>query len=140
MNHSTNHSVSQAQALVGEGAFSEAADVFRAVFEQQPDSPEALGALAEVMNQIGQVDSSLALLADSVDSAAPNPGTLQRIADQLAGVGRLEEAADFLLCAVCAAPGDAHLQLKAETLLKTLGRTSQLEWLQSGGEGDVPLV
>jgi thioredoxin-like negative regulator of GroEL len=138
MNHPISHSVSQAQALAGEGAYSEAADVFRALFDQQPGSPEALGALAEVMSQIGQVDSSLALLADSVDSAAPDPGILQRIADQLADVGRLGEAADFLLCAMCAAPEDAHLRLKTETLLKTLGRVDQLEWLQSGGEGEVP--
>lgn len=128
----------EAQHLADDGNYIEAADAFRVLFEEQPNNPEALSALADIMSQIGQTDSALALLADSVDAAEPNPTVLRRIADQLAGVGRLEESADFLLCAFCCAPEDPALRLRLETLLKSLGRLTQLEWLQSGAEGELP--
>jgi Flp pilus assembly protein TadD len=138
MENAPTPALKDAQNLADDGNYTGAADAFRVLFEQQPNNPEALSALAEVMSQIGQTDSALALLADSVDEAAPNPTVLRRIADQLAGVGRLEEAADFLLCAFCCAPEDSALRLRTETILKSLGRLTQLEWLQSGAEGELP--
>jgi thioredoxin-like negative regulator of GroEL len=138
MDHSPTLALKDAQHLADDGNYTEAAAAFRVLFEQQPDSPEALGALADVMSQIGQTDSALALLADSVDAAEPDPLVLRRIADQLAGAGRLDESADFLLCAFCCTPEDPALRLRTETLLKSLGRLTQLEWLQSGAEGELP--
>jgi thioredoxin-like negative regulator of GroEL len=128
----------EAQRLADGGHYTEAAESFRSLFEQQPDSPEALVALADVMGHIGQADSALALLADSVDASNPDPFVLRRIADQLAEVGRLGESADFLLCAFCCSPEDSSLRLRTETLLRSLGRSAQLEWLQSGAVGELP--
>jgi tetratricopeptide (TPR) repeat protein len=127
-----------AQNLADDGLYGEAAAAFNAILEERPDDPDVLRALAGVMQGIGQMESSLALLADSVDASEPNPQVLLMIADQLAEVGRLEESADFLLCAVCAAPENSILRLRTATLLESLGRLKQLEWLQSGAEGDLP--
>lgn len=129
-----------AENLAGDGLYSEAAEAFRSLVERCPGDPEVLGALAGVMLKVGQPEYSLALLADSVNVAEPDPKVLMRIADQLAEVGRLDESADFLICALCSAPEDSMLRLRTETLLGSLGRESQLEWLRTGAEGQVPSV
>jgi predicted Zn-dependent protease len=138
MEHAPETAIKAAQNLADKGQFSEAAQEFESLFEAFPGDPQALEALADIMHEIGQTESSLALLADSVDASKPDPKLLLRIADQLAGVGRLEESADFLLCALCGAPDDAMLRLRTETLIQSLGRTEQLEWLRSGMDGDMP--
>ena len=140
MENASEIAIKSAQALAEKGQFVEAAEAFRSLFEHYPGDPKVLSVLADVMQEVGQTDASLALLADSVDAEKPDPDVLLRIADQLAGVGRLEESADFLLCAVCCAPDDTMLRLRAETLLQSLGRNQQLEWLRSGMEGELPSV
>jgi thioredoxin-like negative regulator of GroEL len=127
-----------AQNLVTSGSYGEAADAFRALFDQQAENPKMLVALADAMAHVGQTDASLALLADSVDESDPDPATLLRISEQLREVGRFEESADFLLCALACSPEDDGLRLKTEDALKALGRTAQLEWLKSGAEGEMP--
>jgi thioredoxin-like negative regulator of GroEL len=138
MDHSPEKALENAQSLIASGEYGEAADAFRVLFDQQPESPEFLVALADAMAHMGQTESSLALLADSINEAAPDPVTLLRISDQLREVGRFEESADFLLCALSCSPEDSSLRSKTEDALKTLGRTAQLEWLRSGAEGELP--
>lgn len=140
MNHIPDETLQSARKLVADGLYGEAADAFREIFDRQPDSSETLIALAEVMEDLGEGDSSLALLADSINKADPSPVTLQRIAEQLSEAGRFEEAADFLLCALSCSPADSSLRSKTEDALSSLGRTVQLEWLRSGAEGDLPSV
>jgi thioredoxin-like negative regulator of GroEL len=138
MDHPPEKAVENAQSLIACGEYGEAADAFQVLFASQPDSPQLLVALADAMAHIGQIDSSLALLADSINESAPDRGTLLRISDQLREVGRFEESADFLLCALSCSPEDPSLRSKTEDALKTLGRTAQLDWLRSGAEGDLP--
>ncbi len=131
-------SLRNAQNLIANGSYGEAANVFRGLFDRQPEDPTVLTALADVMAHLGQADASLALLADSVDQADPDPVTLLRIADQLREVGRFEESADFLLCALACSPEDASIRLRTEDALKALGRLAQLDWLKAGAEGELP--
>jgi tetratricopeptide (TPR) repeat protein len=138
MDNAPETAIKAAQNLADKGQFTEAAEEFKSHFEAFPDDPHALEALADIMHEIGQTDSSLALLADSVDASKPDPRLLLRIADQLGGAGRLEESADFLLCALCGAPDDAMLRLRTETLIQSLGRTAQLDWIRSGMDGEMP--
>ena len=138
MDHQPDKALENAQSLVASGEYGEAADAFRVLLDEQPVSPQFLVALADAMAHMGQTDSSLALLADSINESAPNLVTLLRISDQLREVGRFEESADFLLCALSCAPEDVSLRLKTEDALTTLGRTAQLEWLRSGAEGELP--
>lgn len=138
MKDSPEQALENAQSLIASGEYGEAADAFQILFDKQPESPEFLVALADAMAHLGQTDSSLALLADSIDESDPNKTTLLRISEQLREVGRFEESADFLLCALACAPEDAFLRSKTEDALKTLGRTAQLEWLRSGAEGELP--
>ena len=138
MDHQPDKALENAQSLVASGEYGEAADAFRVLLDEQPASPQFLVALADAMAHMGQTDSSLALLADSINESAPDLVTLLRISDQLREVGRFEESADFLLCALSCAPEDVSLRLKTEDALTTLGRTAQLEWLRSGAEGELP--
>ena len=138
MDHQPDKALENAQSLVASGEYGEAADAFRVLLDEQPVSPQFLVALADAMAHMGQTDSSLALLADSINESAPDLVTLLRISDQLREVGRFEESADFLLCALSCAPEDVSLRLKTEDALTTLGRTAQLEWLRSGAEGELP--
>jgi len=139
MDHALDGRLKDAQSLADGGRYVESAEAFESLFKQDPSNAEALTALAGVMAELGQPEASLALLADSVDEADPNPATLVRIADQLEEAGRSSESADFLLCALLQTPGDVNLRARTESALKSLGRLNQLEWLQSGGEGDLPL-
>ena len=138
MDHQPDKALENAQSLVASGEYGEAADAFRVLLDEQPASPQFLVALADAMAHMGQTDSSLALLADSINESAPDLVTLLRISDQLREVGRFEESADFLLCALSCAPEDVSLRAKTEDALKMLGRTAQLEWLRSGAEGELP--
>jgi thioredoxin-like negative regulator of GroEL len=138
METSVDEALANAQDLIVKGNYPEAAEAFRVLFDQQANDPRSLVALADAMAHFGQTDASLALLADSVDQADPNPVTLLRISEQLREVGRFEEAADFLLCALACSPEDSSLRLRTEDALKALGRTTQLEWLRSGADGEMP--
>ncbi len=139
MDHDLDGRLKDAQSLADGGHYAESAEAFEAFFKHDPANSEALTVLAGVMSDLGQPEAALALLADSVDEAAPNPATLVRIANQLEEVGRLGESADFLLCATLQTPDDTGLRFRTEAALKSLARHDQIEWLQSGGEGDLPL-
>jgi thioredoxin-like negative regulator of GroEL len=139
MDNSLDGRLKDAQSLADGGRYTESAEAFESVFNQDPSNSEALTALAGVMAELGQPEASLALLADSVDEADPNPATLVRIADQLEDAGRFSEATDFLLCALLQTPEDVGLRARTESALKSLGRLDQVEWLQSGGEGELPV-
>lgn len=138
MDNAQDCALDNAQNLIASCSYGEAAEVFRVLYDQQPDNPKVLVALAEAMAQIGQSEASLALLADSVDQSAPDQSTLLRIAEDLGKVGRLEEAADFLMCALACDPEDASVRTMTENALEALGRTAQLEWLKSGTAGEMP--
>ena len=138
MDNAQDGALDHAQNLIISRSYGEAAEAFRALYDQRPEDPEILVALAEAMAQIGQPEASLALLADSVDESAPDQATLLRIAEDLKKVGRLEESADFLICALACAPEDASLRSTTESALEALGRAEQLEWLKSGAAGEMP--
>jgi thioredoxin-like negative regulator of GroEL len=127
-----------AKRLAESGLYGESAEAFEKVFERQSRDPEALVALADVMAGMGQAESSLALLADSVDAADPSLPTLVKIADQLAGVGRLGESADFLIYSLACHPDNLELVERASKAVEALGRLGQLEWIRAGCVGDVP--
>jgi thioredoxin-like negative regulator of GroEL len=128
----------KAKRLANEGFYGESAEAFETAFEGQSHTPEALIALADVMAGIGQPESSLALLADSVDSANPSLPTLIKIADQLEEVGRLAESADFLVCSLALSPEHPGLMERTSKAVEALGRVGQLEWIKSGCSGDIP--
>lgn len=130
--------IRKAKALVAEGQYSEAAEVFQDLIEKETAGREVLEALSDTMAEVGQLDASLALLADSIDEAAPDPAALLKLVGRLEDAGRFEEAADFLLCAICCSPEDVSLRERTENVLESLGRVSQLDWLRSGGEGEIP--
>jgi thioredoxin-like negative regulator of GroEL len=140
MDSGSNKVIDEAKRLAAGGDYVAAASAFKQIFDSQSAGPDALVALADVMDSVGQVESSLALLADSVDESNPSQATLVRIAEQLRSVGRFGEAADFLLVASSCYPDDADLRAKTEDSLSALGRSSQLEWVRSGFQGDVPPV
>jgi Flp pilus assembly protein TadD len=138
MKDAPQKALENAQSLITSGEYGEAADAFQVLFDKQPDSPELLVALADAMAHLGQTDSSLALLADSINESDPDKTTLLRISEQLREVGRFEESADFLLCALSCSPEDLSVRSKTENALTALGRTAQLEWLKAGAAGDMP--
>lgn len=123
-----DHSLlSQAKAFADEKRYAECADTFVKFFEENPSEPKALQQLADVMLTLGQEDSALALLADSVDFQNPDGGTLQRISNLLLGLGRDQEAADFLLCALYRDPSNAELLAEAGDLLQRVGRKAEFD-------------
>lgn len=138
MNLDSKSALDTAKRLAESGHYGESAEAFEKVFEEQSRNPEALVALADVMAGMGQAESSLALLADSVDAADPSLSTLVKIADQLAGVGRLGESADFLIHSIVCHPGNPALIERARKAVEALGRLGQLEWIKAGCVGDVP--
>jgi thioredoxin-like negative regulator of GroEL len=140
MDSATNNVIDNAKRFAAGGDYGAAANAFQEIFSSQNAGPEALVALADVMDSFGQVESSLALLADSIDASSPSRTTLVRIADQLRSAGRFGEAADFLLVASSCYPDDVDLRSKTEASLAALGRSSQLEWVRSGFQGELPSV
>ncbi len=119
--------VAKAKELSAEQNFDACAEVFAEIFRHEPDSPAGIAALSEVMVNIGQVDAGLALLADSVDPATPDPVTLRTIANLLRGQDRLDEAADFLFCALAQSPGDQELFEETRALFTSLNRVKDFE-------------
>lgn len=123
-----DHSLlSQAKSFADEKRYAECADTFVKFFEGNPSEPKALQQLADVMLTLGQEDSALALLADSVDLQNPDGATLHRISNLLLGLGRDQEAADFLLCALYRDPSNAELLSEAGDLLKRVGRQAEFD-------------
>ncbi len=127
MSEQINGLVSEAKELAIEKRFDECAQTFSEVFEQSPNDPQALQALASVMFDVGQMDVGLALLADSVDQENPDSATLHRIATLLKGQDRLDEAADFLICALYHDQNNTELLEETQALLKQVGREGELE-------------
>jgi thioredoxin-like negative regulator of GroEL len=140
MDSCSTNVIDDAKRLAAGGDYAAAATVFQGIFDSQPAGPEALLALAEVMESVGQAESSLALLADSIDESNPSQATLVKIADQLRSVGRFGEAADFLLVAASCYPEDGDLRSRTEASLAALGRSAQLEWVRTGFQGALPPV
>jgi tetratricopeptide (TPR) repeat protein len=131
--------VDSALAMLDQDRRAEAAVLYKQIFAEDPMNRTGLVGLADAMERLGEFDTCLALLADSIDYSAPDIPGLLRISDLLRKVGRFEESADILLGALGCAPGDAALRLKTEESLEVLGRTAQLEWVRSGCEGELPL-
>lgn len=117
--------VAQAKELSAEQNFDASAEVFAEIFRQDPNSRAGISALAEVMVDVGQVETGLALLADSVDLDTPDPFVLRTIANLLRGQDRLVEAADFLLCALAHSPEDQELFVETRELFASLGRSEE---------------
>ncbi len=110
-----------------EKRFSECADAFVQIFQDNPSDPQALRDLASVMLSFGEGESALALLADSVDLQNPDVPTLLRIGNLLLGLGRDGEAADFLLGALYREPGNSELESETRALLEREGRLAEFE-------------
>lgn len=118
--------VSEATELAKEKRFLESADAFKEAFAILPMDPSALRQLASVMVDLGETESGLSLLADSVDLDKPDMETLRRIATLLRGQNRLNEAGDFLICALAQDSGNEELFAETLGLLKELGREGEL--------------
>lgn len=130
--------IEKARQLADDGFYGESAEAFEAAFGGQYHNSEALIALADVMAGMGQTESSLALLADSVDSSNPSLPTLIKISDQLAELGRLDESANFLVYSLSRFSDDPVLTERTRKAVEALGRSGQLEWIKSGCVGDIP--
>jgi thioredoxin-like negative regulator of GroEL len=137
MSKTNDNLLSEAKAFADEKRFTECADTFVKLFQENPSDPAALRELAGVMLTLGQSDSALALLADSVDSQKPDGATLHRIANLLSGLGRDEEAADFLLCALYQDPGNAELESEAHGVLGRVGRQADFDQFVQERAGSV---
>lgn len=127
MSEIKNSLLDVAMGFADEKRFTECADAFVKIFEENPTDPQALRDLATVMLSFGEGESALALLADSVDLENPDVPTLLRIGNLLLGVGRDGEAADFLLGALYRDPGNAELESETRALLERVGRLAEFD-------------
>lgn len=118
--------VAEAKNLAKEKRYDESAAAFGKIFENSPNDSSALRELAFVMRDLGQSQMALSLLADSTNSETPDVETLRQIALILRAQNRLDEAGDFLLCALAHAPENQELLEETQLLLKQLGRESEL--------------
>jgi len=118
--------VSAATEFAKEKRFLESADAFKEAFSILPADPGALRELASLMLDLGETQTGLSLLADSVDLEKPHMETLRRIATLLRGQNRLDEAGDFLICALAQDSGNEELFAETLELLKELGREGEL--------------
>jgi len=118
--------VSEATEFAKEKRFLESADAFKEAFAILPADPGALRELASVMVDLGETETGLSLLADSVDPEKPEMETLRRIATLLRGKNRLNEAGDFLICALAQDLKNEELFAETLGLLKELGREGEL--------------
>jgi tetratricopeptide (TPR) repeat protein len=118
--------VEDAKSLAKEKLYSESAEAFRSAFKDSPHNPEALRELAMVMRDLGQSQLALSLLADSTSTEAPDVPTLRQISLILRAQNRMDEAADFLICALAHDSENEELFDETLMLLKQLGRESEL--------------
>ena len=118
--------VADAKKLAVEKRYDESAEAFGEVFKNSPGNPAALRELALVMRDLGQSQMALSLLAESTNSEEPDVATLRQIALILRAQDRLEEAGDFLICALAHDPTNEELFAEAQLLLKQLGREAEL--------------
>lgn len=121
-----NQLIAKARESATEENFEACAESFSEAFKQRPNDPLILRELAAVMIDLGQVDAGLALLSDSVDLDKPDVAVLTQIAALLRGQDRVDEAADFLLCALSHDPSNEELFNDTLALLSQLGRESEL--------------
>lgn len=138
MSEIKNGLLNAAMEFAEEKRFSECADAFVKVFEENPANPQALRDLASVMLSLGEGDTALALLADSVDVENPDGPTLRQIANLLRGLGRDGESADFLLSALYRDPNNSELEEEARTLLVKEGRLAEFEEFHQARSGSLP--
>jgi tetratricopeptide (TPR) repeat protein len=116
----------RAKELADEKRFEESVKIFSEIFEKNPNDVSGLRGLAALMSELGQVDLTLALLADSVDFENPDIPTLHQISVLLRGEERFDEAADILLCACAHDPQNQGLLEETLALLKQVGREAEL--------------
>jgi len=127
MSEIKNSLLEAAMEFAEEKRYTECADAFVKIFEENPADPQALRDLATVMFSLGEGDSALSLLADSVDLENPDVPTLTRIGNLLLGLGRDSEAADFLLAALYRDPGNSELESETRALLERVERFAEFE-------------
>lgn len=118
--------VSEAKNLATEKRYDESAAVFGKIFEENPGDPAALRELALVMRDLGQSQMALSLLADSTNAQTPDVETLKQIAIILRAQNRLDEAADFMVCALAHDQTNQDLFEETLLLLKQIGREAEL--------------
>jgi tetratricopeptide (TPR) repeat protein len=126
MSESNDTLILRAKELADEKRFEESVKIFSEIFEKNPNDVSGLRGLAALMSELGQVDLTLALLADSVDFENPDIPTLHQISVLLRGEERFDEAADILLCACAHDPQNQGLFEETLALLKQVGREAEL--------------
>ncbi|MEI6870800.1 MAG: tetratricopeptide repeat protein [Verrucomicrobiota bacterium] len=114
--------IAAAEAHAKEQAYEACVQAFKEIFDAHPGHPAALRALAAVMLDLGQTDAALSLIADSVNETEPDPETLHQLSTLLKGMGRLEESADLLICALSYDPTHQGRAEELKALLSQLGR------------------
>lgn len=118
--------VAEAKSLATEKRYDESAAAFGRIFEKDPNHPAALCELALVMRDLGQSQMALSLLADSTNAETPNVATLRQIATILRAQNRLDEAGDFMICALAHDQTNQDLFEETHLLLKQIGREAEL--------------
>ena len=114
--------IAAAEAHAKEQSYESCVQVFKEIFAAHPGHPGALRSLAAVMLDLGQTEAALSLIADSVNETKPDPEVLHQLSTLLKGMGRLEEAADLLICALSFDPTHHQRADELKALLSQLGR------------------
>lgn len=126
MSNQFDDPVAEAKNLATEKRYDESAAAFGKIFEKDPSDPSALRELALVMRDLGQSQMALSLLADSTNAQTPDVATLRQIATILRAQNRLDEAGDFMICALAHDQTNQELFEETHLLLKQIGRESEL--------------
>jgi putative thioredoxin len=118
--------LAEADRLAGEGDAAGAAQLYAALLEKQPGDQKALGGLARVYLDMGEVDQARELLAAFPAAAKEDPALAAAraaldLAEQAAGVGDLAP----LIAAVEANPADHQARFDLAVALNAAGKRDE---------------
>ena len=96
--------------LLGKGHLDEAAQVYQKALKLQPGAPEALEALASILQQKNDPAAALGILEQASAAAPENPRILLLLGKTYAQLGRNSDAERALAGAAGASPDDTEIQ------------------------------
>ncbi|OLP60194.1 thioredoxin [Xaviernesmea oryzae] len=117
--------LAEAKALAEEGAHQDAAGLYSAVLQAEPENIEAVAGLAQVMIAAGAPDQARALLADLPEAAKADPAlaAIGKKLDQIEEARKLGDPA-ALEAALAANPDDHEARLKLAKIRNVEGDRS----------------
>ena len=117
-----NERLTQAIELQGSGQIQQAAEIFRAILQEEPANGAALYSLAVIALNGGQATEALALTQVGVQAAPAFPGMWLAQGSALQGLGRLEEALASMDRALQLDPDFTDALVNSGALLRSLLR------------------